>query len=87
MWRLRQSAYRTGACDTLYLQANDIFDECLPRLKEKLLDAARQADAAQGWNLLQAAQRGDFARVRARAVTTHGSSHGQGTLTAARSPR
>lgn len=67
------SSYRTGAWDTLYLQANDIFDECLPRLKEKLLDAARQADAAQGWNLLQAAQRVTLRVCEYHTVTTHGS--------------
>ena len=61
-----------GAWDTCYLSAGGAFVAALPAIAEKLFRAAREVDAAQGWNLLSGK---DVAPrvVEYHTVTQHGS--------------
>ena len=68
------STHRTGAWDTCYLSTGGAFRLQLPTLLDRLLSAAREADASQGWGLLPASNSRLVPRVvEYHTVTKHGS--------------
>ena len=60
------AAYHTGVWEVSYLSTDSHFREKLPELREKLLQAATQADDAERWGLLRGRD-----HVRPRCVEYH----------------